>query len=384
MPIKLRTAVIVSLVSTLLLLPGQALYAVQEKATEKEIVSLRKSIAKLTQTLGALEGERSSVQQALRRTDKNIGELAREILRLNTQLKGAEQRLAKLEQQKKPLLAGLQKQAAGLEQQLRQQYKAGHQPRLQLLLNQRDPEQVSRMLHYYDRINKTLSERLESFRQGLEQLDRAEQEIRSAQQDIFDRRDLLKARSDDLESVRQERRVVLSKLESRLNDGGQQLKSMQADQRRLEKLLAQIRESIEKISIGGDERSFKELKGKLPWPAQGRVSRRFGSQRDGIRYEGILVEQKAGQPVRAIHHGRVVFSDWLRGYGLLTIVDHGGGYMSLYGHNESLLREVGEWVSAGDQLATVGNSGGSNHSGLYFAVRYKGNSTDPLKWLARR
>lgn len=384
MPIKLRTAVIVSLVSTLLFSPGQALYAAQEKATEKEIVSLRKSIAKLTQTLGALEGERSTVQQALRRTDKNIGELAREILRLNTQLKGAEQRLARLEQQKKPLLAGLQKQAAGLEQQLRQQYKAGHQPRLQLLLNQRDPEQVSRMLRYYDRINKTLSERLESFRQGLERLDRAEQEIRSAQQDIFDRRDLLKARSDDLESVRQERRVVLSKLESKLSDGGQQLKSMQADQRRLEKLLAQIRESIEKISIGGDERSFKELKGKLPWPAQGHVSRRFGSQRDGIRYEGILVEQKAGQPVRAIHHGRVVFSDWLRGYGLLTIVDHGGGYMSLYGHNESLLREVGEWVSAGDQLATVGNSGGSNDSGLYFAVRYKGNSTDPLKWLARR
>lgn len=384
MLIKLRVTFIATLVTTLLLSSGLPLYAAQEKATEKEISSLRKSITKLTQTLDVLEGKRSSVQQGLRRTDKSIGELAQEILRLNSQLKGAEKRLTKLEQEKRPLLTGLQTQAAGLEQQLRQQYKTGNQPRLQLLLNQRDPEQVSRMLRYYDRINKTLGERLKSFRQGLVRLDKAESEIRSAQQDIFARRDLLKARSDDLESVRQERRVVLNKLEAKLSDGGQQLKSMKADQLRLEKLLAQIRESIEKISIGGDERSFRELKGKLPWPSKGRISRSFGSSTDGIRYEGILVAQKAGQPVRAIHHGRVVFADWLRGYGLLTIVDHGGGYMSLYGHNESLLREVGEWVSAGDQLATVGSSGGSNDSGLYFAVRYKGNSTDPLKWLARR
>lgn len=380
MPRKL-THIVVTLLLLSLPLP---LAAVQEKATEAEIVTLKKTITKLTKTLGSLEGERSSVQQELRRTDKNIGELAQEILRLNTQLKGAEARLRKLEQEKKPLLSGLKKQAAGLEQQLRQQYKTGNRPRLQLLLTQRDPEQVSRMLRYYDRINKTLSQRLESFRQGLILLDKAEQDIRAAQQDIFGRRDLLKARSNDLESVRQDRRVVLSKLEKKLTDGGQQLKSMQADQRRLEKLLAQIRESIEKIAIGGDERSFGELKGRLPWPTKGNISRRFGSNQDGMRYEGILVAQKSGQSVRAVHHGRVVFSDWLRGYGLLTIVDHGGGYMSLYGHNESLLRDVGEWVSAGDQLATVGSSGGSNLPGLYFAVRYKGNSTDPLKWLARR
>ncbi len=380
MPRKLTTYVITLLLLSLSL----PLAAAQEKATEAEIVTLKKTISKLTKTLGSLEGQRSTAQQALRRTDKSIGELALELLRLNAQLKGAEKRLRQLEQDKKPLLNGLKKQAVGLEQQLRQQYKTGNQPRLQLLLTQRDPEQVSRMLRYYDRINEALSQRLESFRQGLVQLDKAEQAIRAAQQDIFDRRDLLSARSKDLESVRQERRVVLSKLEKKLTDGSQQLKTMQADQKRLERLLAQIRESIEKIAIGGDERSFSDLKGRLPWPIKGRISRRFGSYQDGMRYEGVLVSQKSGRPVRAVHHGRVVFSDWLRGYGLLTIVDHGGGYMSLYGHNESLLTDVGEWVSAGDQLATVGNSGGSNQPGLYFAIRYKGNSTDPLKWLARR
>ena len=358
--------------------------AAQEKATETQITSLKKSISELVNTLGVLKGERKSVQQELRRSDKSIGELAQEILRLNKQLKGAEARLKKLEQKKSPLLKSLKQDAGYLEEQLRQQYKTGTQPRLQLLLTQRDPEQISRMLQYYDRINQTLSQRLQDFREGLIKLEQAENDIRSAQQDIFDRRDLLKARSDDLESVRKERRVVLSKLEKKLSSGSQQLKSLQADQQRLEQLLTQIRSSIEKISLGGNDRSFRELKGRLPWPAKGSLSRRFGSKSSGIRYEGILLSQRSGQPVKAIHHGRVVFSDWLRGYGLLTIVDHGGGYMSLYGHNESLLREVGEWVSGGDQLATVGSSGGSTKPGLYFALRYKGNSTDPLKWLARR
>ena len=371
-------------VATLLLSLSLSISAAQEKATETQITSLKKSISELVNTLGALKGERKSVQQALRRSDKSIGELAREILRLNSQLKGAEARLKKLEQKKAPLLKSLKQEAVSLEQQLRQQYKAGSQPRLQLLLTQRDPEQVSRMLRYYDRINETLSQRLQRFRAGLITLDQAEIDIRSAQQDIFDRRDLLKARSDDLELERNKRRRVLSQLEKELSKGSQQLKAMQVDQQRLEQLLTKIRSSIEKVSLGGNERSFKELKGRLPWPVKGSVNRRFGSRSSGIRYEGVLLSQRSGQPVTAIHHGRVVFSDWLRGYGLLTIVDHGGGYMTLYGHNESLLREVGEWVSGGDQLATVGSSGGSTRPGLYFALRYKGNSTDPLKWLARR
>lgn len=378
-----KKRLLISLIAVLLLLTSP-LFAAQEKVTEAEIGTLKKTIAKLSKSLGTIKGEHASAQRALRRTDQRIGELAQEMLHLNTQLQDAEARLAMLQQEKKPLLTGLQQQAAGLEQQLRQQYKTGHQPRLQLLLTQRDPEQVSRMLRYYDRINQTLSQRLEIFRAGLQQLEHTEQDIRATQQGIFDRRDLLKARAADLESTRQERNVVLRQLEKKLNTGSRKLKSLQADQQRLGKLLIQIRQSIENISVGSDERAFHELKGDLPWPAKGTISRRFGSRRDGIRYEGLLMAQKTGQSVRAVHHGRVVFSDWLRGYGLLIIVDHGGGYLSLYGHNESLLSEVGEWVSAGDQLATVGSSGGSDVSGLYFALRYKGNSVDPLKWLARR
>ncbi|GGK74372.1 murein hydrolase activator EnvC family protein [Amphritea balenae] len=367
-----------------LISPTATVIAAQEKATTGQINELKKNIRELAQTLGEIKGERKSVQKELRRTDKMIGELAGELLRLNSQLKGAEKRLSGLEKQRKPLLTSLQKQAVKLETQLRQQYKTGSQPRLQLLLTQRDPEQVSRMLSYYDRINQTLSLSLKSFRNDLAKLDQTEQDIRSSQQDIFDRRDLMRARSQDLEGVRQERKKVLVAIEGQLKSGSQQLKTMQANQKRLESLLTQIRTSIEKIAIGGDERSFRELKGRLVWPVKGKITRGFGNIRDGIGYEGILVAGRSGRSVKAVHHGRVVFSDWLRGYGLLTIVDHGGGYMSLYGHNETLLTDVGEWVSAGDQVATIGSSGGSTKPGLYFAIRYKGKASDPVKWLARR
>lgn len=376
------------LISVLLVLSllntSSVLAAAKEQATEAQIHALKKSIKQLSETLGEVKDEKASVQQELRRTDKKIGALAKDILVLDRQLKGAEAKLKKLEARRKPLLISLRSRAKELEAQLRQQYKTGNQPRLQLLLNQRDPEQLSRMLSYYDRINETLSLKLQLFRDDLAALDKAEQGIRSAQQDIFDRRDALKQRAISLEQVRKERRQVLAKLEQQLKAGSQQLKTMQGNQSRLERVLSEIRVSINKIALGGDARAFKELKGRLPWPNSGVLTRRFGQRSGGVTFDGILLADRSGRDVKAVHHGRVVFSDWLRGYGLLLIVDHGGGYMSLYGHNETLLRDVGEWVSAKDVVATIGNSGGHTKPGLYFAVRYKGQPSNPLKWLARR
>lgn len=358
--------------------------AASEKATEAQINSLKKSISELTRTLNQVKGERNSVQTELQRTDKKIGALARDIMILNDQLVGSEAKLRLLKQQREPLLLSLREQAGDLEKQLRQQYKAGNLPRLQLLLTQRDPEQLSRMMTYYDRINQQLAERLRVFKEDLDKLELAELYIRSTQQEVFDHRDSLKQRSDSLEQVRKERRTVLASLEEQLKSDGSKLKSLKVDQTRLEKLLVQIRSSIAKISLKGADRTFRELKGRMPWPAKGSLARRYGNRQGGIAYDGILLSSSSGRAVKAIHHGRVVFSDWFKGFGLLTIVDHGDGYMSLYGHNETLLTEVGEWVAAGDQLATIGNSGGSTKPGLYFAVRYNGKPTDPLKWLARR
>ncbi len=378
----MRKPIWVVLIFSLLSACGGSALA-EEKVTEAQINALKKNIRELTQALSEVKGERKSVQAELRHTDKAIGTLAREVLLLNERLAGAEKKLAGLHAQREPLLRSLQARAQDLERQLQQQHKLGQQPRLQLLLNQRDPEQVSRMLHYYDRVNQTLLERLQTFRTDLQRLDQAEQAIRLAQQDIFSHRDQLRLRALSLGEVRQARKQVLVKLESQLQVDSKQLQSLQANQTRLEGVLSQIRLSIDKVSLGGNDRAFTELKGRLPWPNDGVLTHRFGSTQ-GSGFDGILIADRAGGPVKAVHHGRVVFSDWLRGYGLLIIIDHGGGYMSLYGHNESLLKDVGEWVSVQETVATVGSSGGNEKPGLYFAVRYKGQPSNPATWLAKR
>ncbi len=379
----IQPAIILALILSLFV-PSFSLAAGEEAATAAQIKALQKSVRQLTATLSDTKGEKTSVQGELRNTDKKIGKLAKQIGILNKQLGGAETKLKKLQISRKPILASLRKQAKGLEVQLKQQYKTGKLPRLQLLLTQRDPEQVSRMLQYYDRINQTMTDKLQRFRDDLVKLDQAEQAIRSTQQTVFDRRDALQTSAAELKSSRGERKQVLAKLEKQLKAGSRKLKTLKADQKRLEKVLAQLQISINEVALGGNDRAFSELKGRLPWPVKGTLTRGFGSMREGVRFDGVILAAKQGRAIKAIHHGRVVFSDWLRGYGLLLIIDHGGGYMTMYGQADSLLKDVGEWVSAKETVATVGNSGGNSKPSLFFALRYKGKARNPKQWLVKR
>ncbi len=158
---------------------------------------------------------------------------------------------------------------------------------------------------------------------------------------------------------------------------------MKADQERLQGIIEQLQQSLEKADLDWQNTAFRSLKGKLQWPVSGRLAAGYGSRNaQGMKSEGIVISAPAGRPVAAVHHGRVVFSDWLRGFGLLIIIDHGSGYMSLYGHNQTLLKEVGDWVAAQEPIATVGDSGGLSDAGLYFAIRYKGRPYNPQPWLS--
>ena len=150
----------------------------------------------------------------------------------------------------------------------------------------------------------------------------------------------------------------------------------------MESLLQAIEEAVVNLQVPENYQAFKSAKGKMPWPVSGKPSNRFGKSRNEgkMRWQGITIPAKEGTTVKAIHHGRVVYSDWLRGSGLLLIIDHGDGYMSLYAHNQSLLREVGEWVSAGTPISTVGDSGGLDRAALYFEIRHQGKPTNPASW----
>jgi septal ring factor EnvC (AmiA/AmiB activator) len=188
-----------------------------------------------------------------------------------------------------------------------------------------------------------------------------------------------------LAASREERRVLVAKLDAGINDAGAEIARLKGEERRLAELVVQLGELMAGFPVETDE-PFVRLKGKLAWPIQGKITGNYGQLRgDGpVRWNGVLLEAAAGTPVRAVYHGRVAFADWLPGLGLLIIVDHGGGYMSLYGHNEALLKESGDWVEPGESIAQVGDTGGQSRPALYFEIRQNGEPVNPHPWIARR
>jgi septal ring factor EnvC (AmiA/AmiB activator) len=362
---------------------ASALQAADSKATQAQINQLKKEISTLQKTVVQREVEANQLDRALRSSELEISRLSGEIRALDKQLAELGHHAGTLEEKRDRIRLELDKRAVLIEQQLRAQYKQGRQNWLQVLLTQRSPEELSRMMRYFSSVNRELAGQLQTFRQQLDELNTTETELTDTEQKIVDRRSRLKLEHSALEQSRAQRERALAAIKQGLKNDQQRLSQLETDRKRLEKVLEQVQRSIDKAALARDGRAFSELKGKLGWPLQGKIKRSFGSVQDNIRYDGIWIAGGNGAPVAAAHHGRVVFSDWLRGYGLVMIIDHGGNYLTLYGYNETLQREVGDWVSAGETIATVGTSGGRSASGLYFAIRYKGKATDPKGWLAR-
>ena len=355
----------------------------KQALTEKQIKQLSSRISTLQTNLRKQEGESRQLSSELRKSEVEIGKLARQIQVLDKQLSGLGEHADDLEEKRDALKAELKKRAALIAQQITQQYKMGNQARLQLLLTQRDPETLDRMIRYYDFINDELRNDMQTFSQKLTLLSGTVRELTDTEQKMVSKREALKKEVVALRASRSQREKTLAQLRKTLSSDEDRLKQLKLDQKRLQAVLREIEKSLNFSSLVKDDKKFAQLKGKLPWPLKGRVKQTFGSVRNNIRYDGIWINANEATPVKAVHHGRVVFSDWLRGYGLVLIIDHGSGYMSLYGYNQSLLLDTGDWVSVGDTVATVGNSGGHEASGLYFAVRYKGKPSDPKRWLSR-
>lgn len=365
-------------------LPVMAASEQEARETEKRIEALKAEIAGLQRGIERQRSEQRDLQQALRDSEKQISEVTGQLRQLNaeidglgTDLDGLEEREAKLQQQ-------VEASAGRVREQLRAQYREGRQPQLQLMLTDRDPARVERLIYYYDQLNAQLIEQMETYRTQLAALNATRTQAADTSAQLFAKREELEAQQDKLESARQQRQNNLSNLKASVAKDQQRLSGLKQNQNQLQSLLEQIRASIRRSQLETANQDFDRLKGKLPRPVNGSIKRRFGQKVNDLAYEGILIGARGGQEVHAVHSGRVVFADWLRGYGLLLIIDHGGGYMSLYGHNESLLRETGAWVRPGEVVATTGDSGGSDETGLYFAIRKGGRSIDPAPWLADR
>lgn len=358
----------------------------ERKATEQQLNTLKKSIGELRGWLQGAAGKRSELQQQLRESELEIGRIAGKIKTVSREIQSAQNKLKGLQKKHQQLLNAQQQQERLLSRQIRAAYSIGRQEYLKVLLNQEQPDRVTRALTYYDYFNRARTKQIESYRQTMTELEQNELAMQQQTQKLEQSKAQLEQRRTALNAGKQKRSKLLLRLEGNIASRDEELKKLLADRKRLEQLLEAVEQTLAELQLPDAATPINQLKGRLPWPAQGKVARRFGST-DPLaktRWNGILIAASEGEEVTAVHHGRVVFADWLRGFGLLIIVDHGKGYMSLYGHNQTLYKETGDWVSANQVIASVGSSGGRKNSGLYFEIRRNGQPQNPQQWIVAR
>ena len=376
------TTVIIGLILPLLLCNSVMAESTPSKA---ELEALKTRISELSKAQARELRERDAMQADLRDAELRISRLAREQRDLEQREAEAQSKLRTLEREQAALAKDKRTQVEWLARTVRASYQSGRQERLKLLLNQEQPDQIARLMRYQEYYQRARTDRLEAVKSELTELQAVSQRVANAREVLLEKRTELQRHASKLEDAQQKRQQSLAALNRSLDSRGSNISQLQSDQQRLTKLLEDMRRSFDDIPADLGGKPFGKLAGKLPWPLPGRITTSYNSRREGaLRWQGVILGAPGGTAVRAIHPGRVVFADWLRGYGLLTIVDHGDGYLSLYGYNQALLREVGEWVAAGDSLALAGNSGGNMASGLYFEIRHRGKAVNPTRWCDRR
>ena len=405
------------------LLAGSPLaFADERKAAQKDIRQAQQDIAELEKLIKQIQTEKSAAQKELQATEKEIGDLEKNIRSLESEQKKNREEIRTFELKKSELEKRRQEQQRLVAIQSRAAYQAGQHEPLRLFFNQQDPALVSHNLTYYQYLQQARQQQINQFKATMQQLSELQAAIDLHQQELEQQKIQLQQQQEKLGALRQQRRQQVAALAKKQQGSEQRLASRQQDQKKFNDLLAAIEQKLARQAeeerlrrererqlalqqsqirhqqqgqaakpasgpqvssqISHPGGNFAQARGKLPWPVDGRLLARFGSSRDDTRskWDGVLIQAREGQQVRAIHPGRVVFADWLRGSGLLVIVDHGDGYLSLYGHNQSLLVAAGDSIKAGQPVATVGNTGGQTQSALYFAIRKQGQATDPGQW----
>ena len=354
---------------------------------ERELEEVRERIEEVRSALAADRERRDDVSAALEAIEREIGELAGRIQRLDRRIGEHRARLAELDEERAAAEDRLAEHRETLEAQVRAAYRLGREPALRLLLRQDEPDAVARAMGYYGYFNAARLDAMTATTEALATLEDLRAETTATQEALARDRAGLDSERERLAAARVERQEILARLERDIDSRGERLERLEADRERLEDLLERLGSMIADIPDSPlDAAPFVERSGQLDWPVAGRVRTSFGSARAGgrLRWQGIVIAGEAGEPVRAVYHGRVVFADWLSGFGQLVIIDHQDGFMSLYGFNEQVLRAEGEWVVPGEPVATIGSSGAQDEPGLYFEIRRRGEPRDPIGWLASR
>ncbi|WP_237332967.1 peptidoglycan DD-metalloendopeptidase family protein [Zobellella iuensis] len=410
-----------------------------------ELKKVQGQIAGQRQDVQQQQKQVKELQQQLAKDEKAISALARELNQTRNRLTELEVNLARLDREHGELNQQSERQQRLLAEQLRAAYQNGRHDYLKLLLNGQDSTDIDRLLHYYAHLNQARAAALKELAQTREQLADNRRQAEQSRQQLNQLLARQQGEQQKLNDQQAKRSDTLKKLNASLEQGNQRLTSLQQSANQLERQIKAAqeraareqaarekaererlererlaRERAEREQAAGRERLAQEraereqaprrqsapsgggsgrtpvvapatgsfgglAKGSLPWPLNGQLIHRFGARRTGeLSWKGLLIGGRPGQEVKAVANGQVVYADWLNGFGMVMVIDHGKGYLSLYGHNQSLLKGPGDKVSAGQAVALSGESGGQSQPGLYFEIRYQGQAIDPQPWLARR
>ncbi|WP_223794401.1 murein hydrolase activator EnvC family protein [Marinobacter sp. F4216] len=366
------------------LLAGTSAALAQDEVTPSQVRELKERIAGIDEWLSDAERDRSALERQLAATERKIGRLTRERRDLEQRTEKLKARLKELEQEERQLVTNLNRQRDSLKRQIRAAWMEGDTPAIKVLLNEVDPDRVARTMTYYEYLSRHTVESLEAFRASLRELKDARASIQTTRTNLARTAADIASRQAELDESRKERQQTLAKLNSDIRTRKSERENLEADRQRLEKLLREVQQAIANIPAPNESQPFSSLRNKLPWPVQGKIVSNYGDQYAGgkLKRSGLLIGTGEGTEIRAIHYGRVVFANWLRGFGLMTIIDHGDGYMTLYGHNSSLFTSPGDWVAAGEPIAVAGRTGEAESPAVYFEVRHNGKPVNPRRWLA--
>lgn len=355
------------------------------KVKERELELVRQRISELKESMDASAAERDQLTAELQDLEVRISEQRMRIKELERQQRYTANKKQRLDDELAEREAHLDAESAALAAQVRAAYMSGGQERLRLLLNQRDPATLGRMMAYYRYLNDYRAENIDAVIIEIRKLDELKAAIATEELRLTE---LASARYDELSRLQrsqEDRGTLLAELREKIASEGQEVERLAAQEKDLTRLIAELSSILSDYPIRSEE-PFSALRGKLTWPVAGALLHDFGQPRAGgdIKWNGVVLAAPRGQEVRAVYHGRVAFADWLSGMGLLVIVDHGEGFMTLYGYNETILKDAGDWVAPGDVIATVGESGGQSEAGLYFELRRGTEPVNPRLWVTRR
>jgi len=358
--------------------------ALSQHASQAQLKELKNNISKINSWLNKANSEKTGLSKQLEKQDKEINNISRDIRFSNANISKIISELKKLSRQHREQAAALRTQKKFLIKQIQTAYLHGEQSALKMLLNTDNPQDFSRQMKYFTYINEAREEKINLFRNTLNAINATETKTLLKKKGLSEQKRSLQDSLVKLKVQRDQRKKVLIQLESKIQNNAQRLTKMKADQARLKTLLDELEVAIANIPLPSDSAPFYKQKNKLPWPSRGKVLARFGTRiaQGKLKLNGVRLSTQEDDPVKSVHYGRVIFSNWIRGFGLLIIIDHGDNYMSLYGYNKSLVKETGDWVRAGEVIAYSSQSQKNNESGLYFEIRKKGKPQNPSYWLS--